>query len=132
MKKGNSLTAGLLVGVMLINTAYAEFDHLKQGDSAPYTGFLISPSKEQELRLINERLKLDEALIKQYDIVQELNKKHVEVLQQRLDIYQNENIRLSKEIIESRGDGFWNKFLYFALGVLATTAIVYGVNQAVR
>lgn len=110
----------------------AEFDYLKQNDPAPYPGYLISTAKEQELRLINEKFKLDEAMIKQYEIVGDLNKKHIGVLQERLDIYQNENIRLSKEIVESRGDGFWNKFLYFSLGVVATTAIVYGVGQAVR
>lgn len=112
--------------------SHAEFEWLPKDSPSPYSGYLISPGKEQELRLNNEKLKLNDAIIKQYEIVKTLDDKHIGILQQRLDIYQNENIRLSKEVVESRGDGFWNKFLYFALGAAATTAIAYGVSHATR
>jgi uncharacterized small protein (DUF1192 family) len=113
-------------------TANADFDYLRAGDVAKYNGYLITPEREQDLRLMSKKLELSEQLNKQYQTIKDLDSKTVDVLNQRVTLLQDENLRLGKEMVDARGDGFWNKFAYFLLGVGATTLAVYGVHQVTK
>lgn len=126
------LTLNLIASLFFATPAFADFDLLQKDQPAPYKGYLITLEREQDLRLMTKRLEIDEAQIQQYIKLGDTNAKTIDVLTQRVTLYQDETLRLGKEIVEARGDGFWNKFLYFALGVGASILTVYAVSGATK
>ncbi len=61
--------------LLLTNVAFArDVTYLSKGKPAPYNGYLFTPEKEQELRNMNERYKIQTELVeKQKELIQELN-----------------------------------------------------------
>lgn len=123
----------LIALFLIISTpAYADFDYLKKGDVAPYEGYIITPEREQSLRLMDKKLGLATDLNTSYSTQNALDSKTIDILNQRVDLYQRQNADMSKQLSEAKGDGFWQKTLYFSLGAVLTGLVAYGTVRAVK
>lgn len=104
----------------LIVSSHAACDkpvsYLQEGASAPCSGYLFTPEKELEVRFkINTYDKLTELTLKQDEMIEILNKR-IDSNQKQIGLYEQKiNIQQSNE--------FYQKVIYFGLGVLTTTII---------
>lgn len=121
----------LITFILLFSfTLYAgDVTHIEKNTPAPYTGYLFTPEKTNEVKnVVVERdglLKLNESLTKSLQLqsdVADLNQKKVTILLEQQD-------KLSKSLYDERSVSNWTQFGWFALGVLATSAAIYGVSQ---
>lgn len=90
--------------------------YLQEGTQAPCTGYLFTPEKELEVRYkINTYDKLVELTTKQDQMIDLLNKR-IDSNQKQIGLYEEKiNLQQSTE--------FYQKLLYFGLGVITTTII---------
>ncbi len=110
---------------------------ITQGEQAPCTGFLFSPQKERELRLLNEEyqmlLEQSKLYIQQRDLyVKELKETDsiVEKERQKAELWRKvaEDTTLKyTEVQDNRGKRDW---LFLATGVVLTVAAGWAVGQA--
>lgn len=103
--------------------------YLTEGSQTPCTGFLFTPEKEAEVRAAN----LDLGLQRDINAIQEkqlgLLKEDNKLLLDQSHLWRTRAEDSTKKLMESRNTDTWRMFLYFSLGVAATTLITYGVNQ---
>jgi len=104
--------------IIFISSAVCEkpVTYLKEKEKTPCTGYLFSPEKEQELRLINERQKL---LLDVVDTQDLLIKKNNE----RLTEYQEYTQKLERKIESRKQFNFWINSAYFIFGAVLTGTI---------
>lgn len=114
-----------LVALLLIaaSPVQAQVTYLEAGKPAPYSGYLFTVEKEQELRLLDGKLELcvskADLLMKSFDIQNGL----IDIGNKRLVNHQEQIDSLNKQIIAYKGDDFWKSALYFLSGVVITGAI---------
>lgn len=119
---------GLVISLSLSSISYATVQPIKQGDPAPYDGFVFDHESEQiasNYRADAEFYKnITEKLYEKID----LQDKNSEILEKRLQLYINE----SNVLIKDRAQAETTERLYllgaFALGVVATGLIVRNVR----
>jgi len=109
-----SILTLILAGLMIMPAFGAKV--LEKGDSAPYKGVLFTMEGEKKLR----KLKLEHLQIK------ELNALQLEKI-----MLQSKRIDLLRDHVESN-QSIWAKIGYFSLGILATSAALYGGVQLSR
>ena len=109
-----SILTLILAGLMIIPTFGAKV--LQKGDSAPYKGILFDMEEERGLR----KVKMEHIQIK------ELNALQLEKL-----MLQSKRIKNLRSHIESN-KSVWSKIGFFTLGILATSAALYGGVQLSR
>ena len=109
-----------------------EVTFIKAKEPAPYDGYLMTPAKTNEVKnVVIERdglLKLNESLNKSLQLqsdVADLNQKKVTILLEQQET-------LSKSLYDERSMSNWVQFGWFALGVVAAGAAVYGAHQAYK
>lgn len=95
---------------------------LKEGTTAPCTGYLFTPEKELEVRLKVSTYDQMEQLVKRQE---ELNS----ILYKRVDNLQDLNLKMSDKISAGESKNFYEKFLYFGLGVIVTGFIATNVGK---
>lgn len=105
---------------LLVSTSHAACDKpvtaLQEGQAAPCTGYLFTPEKELEVRFKTNT----------YDKLTELTKKQdemIDVLNLRIDNNQKQISLYEQKIQQNQSTEFYQKLLYFGLGVLTTTVI---------
>lgn len=113
--------------LILATPVQAQVVYLEEGKSAPYSGYLFTIVKEQELRLLDQKLELcvskADLLMRSYDLQNGL----IDIGNKRLINYQEQIDSLNKQIAANKGDEFWKSALYFLSGVLITGAISVGL-----
>lgn len=112
------------------NLCYAEdVTFLNQGDKAPYTGYLFTESKTKEVRI--QLLERDsyKALNDSYEKTNVWLKQNIDLKDQQITIVSQRNDDLAKALREEKTANNWERIFYFAIGVLATSAAVYGVKK---
>lgn len=92
-----------------------------KGGLAPCSGYLFSPELERELRIKDATYDQMEALVKKNE---ELNS----ILYERVDNLQELNLKLNDKIQASGTQDFYEKFLFFGLGVIVTGFIAANVR----
>lgn len=89
---------------------------LEKGAEAPYKGVLFSMEEEKKLRKTNMEL---------------IRIKELNALQKEKMMIQSKRIINLREYVESN-KSIWTKIGYFSLGVIATSAALYGGVQLSR
>lgn len=117
-----------LISVLLIATSVMADDgavYLKKGDIAKYDGFEITPAMAEKARVdsidLGSQLKINAALVDE-----------TTVITQRLTNAQQQDIFLSKQLVDEQDHSFLNKAGYFLAGCLITTALAYGTMHALK
>lgn len=115
--------------LMISLTANANCDKpvtsLKEGDKAPCQGYLFTEQKELEVRY----------KIETYDTMSNLVKKQdemINILTQRIDNNQKQIDVYDQKLQNQASSEFYQKLIYFGLGVLTTTIIANTVIHNVR
>jgi hypothetical protein len=102
---------------------------LQKDQAAPCQGFLFTPEAEKDVR----SQALDLELQKQINAAQErqigLYKQETDILEEQRNLWKTQAEASTKALIESENNKSWEMFLWFGVGVAATTLITYGVNQ---
>lgn len=110
--------------------AYAgDVTHIEKDTPAPYTGYLFTPEKTNEVKnVVVERdglLKLNESLTKSLQLqsdIAELNQKKVNILLQQQE-------DLSKTLYDQRSMSNLERMLWVGAGILIVGVSIYGVSQ---
>lgn len=95
--------------------------YLVYQEKVPCNGYLFSPKKEYEIRF----------KIETYDYMEKFvegQSEMVNVLQQRVDLAQKQNLYLAERVQDLKSDSFWEKTIYFALGAVLTGVIATNVR----
>ena len=109
-----SILTLILAGLMIMPTFGAKV--LQKGDTAPYKGILFDMKEEKKIR----QIKMEHIQIK------ELNALQLEKL-----MLQSKRIDNLRNYVESN-KSIWSKIGFFTLGVLATSAALYGGVQLTK
>jgi hypothetical protein len=120
----------IALSALLSISANAQVEYIEKGKPAPYTGYLFTPEKEADVRKANEDLKLFKLIDDNNSKILKLKEDQLVVVKEQADLWKNQSERLSKQLVDAEDRGFWRNTLYFGLGAIVTTAIVFGVNQA--
>jgi len=106
------------VTFLLSNVAFATCDkpvtYLGQGSTSPCSGFLFSPEKELEVRILVETLKKDQE-------IKTILEKRLEITQLRLEDVNN-------QLYKREQTSQLEKSLYFVFGALITGFIANNVK----
>lgn len=126
----------LLTFCLTFNTFAGECDKavvlLKKGEPAPCEGFLFSPDAEKKASQAVDDVKyykdLSELLHSRNDLLQ----KQLLITDERLMLYMKTTDELAQEVVRKQHEDFWQKAVYFGLGVAVTGLAVYGAAQAIK
>lgn len=131
LKKIISIT--LIVSNLFASVSYAEdVIFIVKDDKAPYTGYLFPTDKASQMKnkLMDCDLttKTNESLLTSIS----LYKKNEEDYNKKIDLLSVQNDNLAKNLYEARQVSFWDRFGFFLLGVVGTTAAAYAVKKAIQ
>lgn len=110
----------ILFSILLISSiSFAEdVKYLQKNEVAPFTGYLFSPQKELEIRLLNEKLPI---LEKKIELQEDIN----EILEQRIA----NNMKYISSLEKDQGRGTLRETGYFLFGALLTGFIAANVGR---
>lgn len=99
--------------------------HLRINEVTPCEGYLFTPEKELEVRqqVIN---------YEQLNLMNNKQKQLIDILQQRMNIQIEQNLLLVDKLQKQEQYEFWKIGSSFALGVIITTIISYGVVHSLK
>lgn len=113
----------LLLGLFLANQAIADVQFIDKDKPAPFSGYIFST--DAELKNRQSLMELD-----YYHKTVPLYEDNIKKLQQQSDLWQKQSQDLALTLVKQENHSFYQNLIYFSLGALLTTAIVYGVNKA--
>lgn len=120
----------LLILLLIPSIALAQVKHLNKNDKAPFSGYLFSPDKEAEVRKTNEDYKTLVLVDQNNQKLFKLKDDQIGIMDKQITLWRTQSQDLSKQLVERENSSFWKQTLFFGLGAIVTTAIVYGVNKA--
>ncbi len=113
--------------------------HLLEGEKTPCEGYLFSPKKELELRLMFEsipflekEIKLKDELIDSYKINNEISEKIIKKEQQKAEMWRTLAENNTLTLIRTKDDQKKRDWWFFMGGVLCTVAAGFAVGQAAK
>ena len=111
--------------------------YLVEGDKAPCTGYLFSPEKELELRLLDtnykylqEESRIKDSLIDLYKDNDETTSEIVEKERQKAELWRNVAEKNTLELVKTKDSQGKRDWMFFVGGILATVAAGYAIGQA--
>lgn len=114
----------LIVNSLVITYAISDDAvHLNKGEAAPMDGYEISPDKAVKIR--NLAIDLDTQKEINTNLTQENS-----LMNQRLVNAQQQDDRLSKELVETKDSSFLGKAAFFIFGAAVTGLVSYGVYKS--
>lgn len=131
MTKTKNLLVKLLVFSMIVNNSATADDALilNKGQSAPFTGLLLTEDKANEVYTDIKRYKLlNESLEKSVT----LYKQNEELYDKKVNILLEQNDKLSENLLQARTTSNWEKVLWFGLGFLSVGLGIYGVKTITK
>jgi hypothetical protein len=102
---------------------------INKGQVANCDGLLFSPEASKKVDETQQDAEYYKSLSAKLQIRHDYMLKEQEILDKRLKLYVDQSNTLAKEVIDKDNSDKWQKLGYFALGVLATGAAVYGAAQ---
>lgn len=102
---------------------------LNEGQKAECTGFLFSPDAEKKASQSYDDAKYYKELSDLLHKRNVLTNEEIKILDERLKLYQDQSFLLAQEVQKKENEDFWQKTIYFGLGVLATGIAIYGAGQ---
>jgi hypothetical protein len=109
---------------MLSTAAKAEgqITYVEKGDEMPYTGYAVDKPQMRHFRQINEEKKLlEQKVIKLEDLGV--------MKDEKIDYLEDQYTQVNKAYIKEQQKSTWQKYLYFAGGVILSGAAVYGASK---
>ncbi len=118
--------------LLLSSVCFADVVAINQGQVAPFKGYLFSSDKELEARsAMLDNVILKDMTARQEKVIQ-LYKADEGIFDQRIENYIKQNDILAKENEQLRSMNNWERFGWFALGVVATGLSAWGMSRVVR
>lgn len=105
---------------------------LKKGEPAPCTGYHFSPEAEKNASKAFDDAKYYKELSDLLHSKNELYLKQINILDQRLMLYVKSTNELAEEVTRKRNEDFWQKTIYFGLGVAVTGLSVYATKELTK
>lgn len=102
---------------------------LKEGEKAECTGFLFSPEAEKKASQAYDDVKYYKDLSELLHKRNQLTNEEIKILDERLKLYQDQSHLLAEQVNKKEREDFWQKTLYFGMGILATSIAVYGASK---
>jgi hypothetical protein len=99
---------------------------LNEGDKSPCTGFLFSPEAEKKASKTFDDLRYTEEVLRLQIDKNNLLLDQARIQDERLALYMQASTDLAKELQRKDSEDFWQKALYFGLGIAVTSLAVYG------
>lgn len=130
----NWLISLIIVSNFTVQVASAEDGavSIRKGDLAPFAGVLLTNDKANELNNgLNERDQY-KLLNESYTKTIKLYRDNEELYQSKVNLLLTQNDSLSKSLYDARETTAWERFGWFALGVVGTSLAVYGVKKAIQ
>lgn len=124
----STISTLLIIGQLSYADCPKDVQIIKQGQTANCDGFIFSNNAEKQA----EQYREDSIFYKSYS--DKLNEKikleaaENDILQKRLNLYLNESQRLAEEVSKRDNNEGLYRFIYFALGVVATGLVVRNVR----
>lgn len=103
--------------------------HLDKGDPAPFEGWIFTPGKEKDLRLLDQNYNYYKSLSDSLAIINKAQNDNLLKDQDRLSIKDQQIDNLSKRLNDF-DTNFLAKAGYFILGATITGLIAYGVYRS--
>lgn len=91
--------------------------YLNVGQEAPFSGYLLSPAKEKEVR----------TQLADYDRLQNLSKAQTEligILNNRIEVKESQVQNLNSQLSRQESISSFQKWIYFGVGALATGLVI--------
>lgn len=129
------ITKLILISFLILpNYSFAEeckdpVQVIRSGEKANCDGFLFSDEAEKQAAKARDDAKYYKDLSELLHKRSELTNEEIRILDERLNLYMNTSNELAKEVNRKERQDFWQKTIYFSLGVLATGLAVYGASQ---
>lgn len=105
---------------------------LKKGEPAPCTGFLFSPDAEKNASKAFDDAKYYKELSELLHNKNDLYLKQINILDERLMLYMKSTNELAEEVTRKRNEDFWQKTIYFGLGVAVTGLSIYAAKELTK
>ena len=122
-RTGESIMRILFIVIVSLNLCHAQdIAPIRQGEPAPFDGYVIDKSMEKKVRQIKEDHKKQK----------ELNVKMEElgvIQQSQVTVYKEQLTTLEKDNSTLRTNNNLSSIVYFGLGVLATSLAAYGAMK---
>lgn len=113
-----------------VNNVYAsDIEYLIESQPAPFTGYLLSIPKTMQIKKSLEDCDRIYFLNKSLEQSIEIYKKNETLYVNQLDVLKKQNSELDKAVQSQRHTEFWETVMYFGIGVLTTSAIVYATQR---
>ncbi len=103
----------------------ADAKYLREGEKAPFSGYLIDDEQAEKVR----NLKIDLGTLEKVNVSMGTEN---EIMVRRLNNSNAHIDSLAKQLVDSRDEGFFTKAAYFMGGAVITGVIAYGAARAVR
>ncbi len=127
------ILTGLLIILTIVSQSRAENAYpLRKGEPAPVDGILLTPEEANRVRVRDIELDYKK---KENELLIEVNKKvkeQVNIMEQRVDFYQDKNIDLANRVETLSSDNFWQNTIWFIVGVGATIGVGYAASRTWR
>lgn len=105
---------------------------LEEGKPAPCSGLLYSPDAAKNANQAHKDAKHYKELSELLHKRSELTNKEIEILDQRLKLYQDSTQALAEQVTRKNSEDFWQKTFYFGLGVAVTGLAIYAAAEAIK
>lgn len=127
------LQAILLISLINANNSFAQdVVELKKDEKAPFAGLLFTESKAKDIKFqLDERDSFKKMLESSNRSIDLMNS-NLKLKDEQLNIVIEQNNKLAMSLRDQKDFNSWERFAWFALGVVATGFAVYGLNQATR
>lgn len=102
---------------------------LEKGKPSPCTGFLFSPEAEKNATKAYLEAQYYKELSELLHQKNESQAKQLSILDERLMLYVKSTTELAEEVVRKQDQDFWQKTLYFGLGIAVTGLSVYAASQ---
>jgi hypothetical protein len=123
-------TQTLFLALLTSLNALGQVQYLPKDAPAPYSGFLFTPEAEKANRArLLERDYFEQLDIQNKQLIQ-LQITQTTLVQEQSNLWKAQSENLAKQLAAVKENTFWKNLLYFSLGSILTTAIVFGVNKA--
>lgn len=135
------ITYALIVGIFYGQLAYAACDkpvtYLLNGTPAPCDGYLFTPDKERELRLLDQENKylkqeseIKDKMILNYKTQTETLEEIAEKERKKSELWQDRAEKITEKYVAEENNRGFRDWLFLIGGVVLTVGAGYAVGQA--
>lgn len=125
----NLLIAILMIFLSVDNSFAFNSVLLQKDEKAPFSGILFNNEDANKIRIQLLERDTYEQLNMSYEKSLKLMKDNEMLKDEQIKLLSESNLTLIQKLKDEREVGTWERIAWFALGVLATSAAVYGAKK---